>query len=146
MRVTGDESVQQLLRLHIAYAPQVCSRHTADLDAGMPARGLNGEAYRGHVFWDEIYAFPFFNVRLPEVTHGLPTYRYRRMGEARAAAHEAGFRGAISGGRAGARESRRPSCSTSTPSRASGSPTSAEPAGRQRGDLLQPLALLPDHP
>jgi trehalose/maltose hydrolase-like predicted phosphorylase len=95
MRVSGEESVQQLLRLHIAHVLQVCSRHTADLDAGMPARGLNGEAYRGHVFWDEIYAFPFFNVRLPEVTRGLLMYRYRRMGEARAAAHEAGFRGAM---------------------------------------------------
>jgi len=95
MRVSGDESVQQLLRLHIAHVLQVCSRHTADLDAGMPARGLNGEAYRGHVFWDEIYAFPFFNVRLPEVTRGLLMYRYRRMGEARAAAREAGFRGAM---------------------------------------------------
>jgi len=95
MRVSGDQNVQQLLRLHIAHVLQVCSRHTADLDAGMPARGLNGEAYRGHVFWDEIYAFPFFNVRLPEVTRGLLMYRYRRMGEARAAAHEAGFRGAM---------------------------------------------------
>jgi trehalose/maltose hydrolase-like predicted phosphorylase len=95
MRASGDESVQQLLRLHIAHVLQVCSRHTSDLDAGMPARGLNGEAYRGHVFWDEIYAFPFFNVRLPEVTRGLLMYRYRRMGEARAAAREAGFRGAM---------------------------------------------------
>ena len=95
MRVSGEESVQRLLRLHIAHVLQVCSRHTADLDAGMPARGLNGEAYRGHVFWDEIYAFPFFNIRLPEVTRGLLMYRYRRMGEARAAAHEAGFRGAM---------------------------------------------------
>jgi trehalose/maltose hydrolase-like predicted phosphorylase len=95
MRVSGDDSVQQLLRLHIAHVLQVCSQHTADLDAGMPARGLNGEAYRGHVFWDEIYAFPFFNVRLPEVTRGLLMYRYRRIGEARAAAHEAGFRGAM---------------------------------------------------
>ncbi len=95
MRVSGEESVQRLLRLHIAHVLQVCSRHTADLDAGMPARGLNGEAYRGHVFWDEIYAFPFFNIRLPEVTRALLMYRYRRMGEARAAAHEAGFRGAM---------------------------------------------------
>jgi trehalose/maltose hydrolase-like predicted phosphorylase len=95
MRASGDERVQQLLRLHIAHVLQVCSRHTSDLDAGMPARGLNGEAYRGHVFWDEIYAFPFFNVRLPEITRGLLMYRYRRMGEARAAAREAGFRGAM---------------------------------------------------
>jgi trehalose/maltose hydrolase-like predicted phosphorylase len=61
----------------------------------MPARGLNGEAYRGHVFWDEMYAFPFLNVRLPEVARGLLMYRYRRIGEARAAARETGFRGAM---------------------------------------------------
>jgi trehalose/maltose hydrolase-like predicted phosphorylase len=95
MRVSGDERVQLLLRLHIAHVLQVCSHHTADLDAGLPARGLNGEAYRGHVFWDEIYALPFFNVRLPEVTRGLLMYRYRRIGEARAAARAAGFRGAM---------------------------------------------------
>jgi trehalose/maltose hydrolase-like predicted phosphorylase len=95
MRVPGNERVQLLVRLHIAHLLQVCSLHTADLDAGLPARGLNGEAYRGHVFWDEIYAFPFFNLRLPEVTRGLLMYRYRRMGEARAAAREAGFRGAM---------------------------------------------------
>src|SRR6266571_1005355 len=94
-RVSGNEQVQLLLRLHSAHLLQVCSPHTADLDAGLPARGLNGEAYRGHVFWDEMYEFPFFNVRLPEVTRGLLMYRYRRMGDARAAAHEAGFRGAM---------------------------------------------------
>src|SRR5690242_9420109 len=95
VRVSGEESAQLLLRLHIGHVLQVCSRNTADLDAGLPARGLNGEAYRGHVFWDELYAFPFFNVRLPEVTRGLLMYRYRRIGEARAAAREAGFRGAM---------------------------------------------------
>jgi trehalose/maltose hydrolase-like predicted phosphorylase len=95
VRVSGEESVQLLLRLHVAHVLQVCSRNTADLDAGLPARGLNGEAYRGHVFWDELYAFPFFNVRLPEVTRGLLMYRYRRIGEARAAAREEGFRGAM---------------------------------------------------
>jgi trehalose/maltose hydrolase-like predicted phosphorylase len=93
--VSGTEQVQLLLRLHIAHLLQVCSPHTADLDAGMPARGLSGEAYRGHVFWDEMYAFPFFNVRLPEISRGLLMYRYRRIGEARAAAREAGFQGAM---------------------------------------------------
>jgi trehalose/maltose hydrolase-like predicted phosphorylase len=95
MRVSGDQEVQLLLRLHIAHLLQVCSWHTADLDAGMPARGLNGEAYRGHIFWDEMYAFPFLNFRLPDVSRGLLMYRYRRIGEARAAAREAGFRGAL---------------------------------------------------
>ena len=58
IRVSGEERVQFLLRLHIAHVLQVCSRHTADHDAGVPARGLNGEAYRGHVFWDELFVYP----------------------------------------------------------------------------------------
>jgi trehalose/maltose hydrolase-like predicted phosphorylase len=95
LRVPGDERVQLLLRLHICHILQVCSRHTADVDAGVPARGLNGEAYRGHVFWDELYVYPFLSFRLPEVTRGLLMYRYRRLGEAQAAAREAGFRGAM---------------------------------------------------
>jgi len=40
VRVSGDERAQLLLRLHIAHVLQVCSRNTADLDAGLPARGL----------------------------------------------------------------------------------------------------------
>lgn len=93
--VPGEPRVQELLRFHAAHLMQVCSRHTARHDAGVPARGLNGEAYRGHVFWDELYVYPFLDFRLPEVTRGLLMYRYRRLAEARAAAAEAGYRGAM---------------------------------------------------
>jgi trehalose/maltose hydrolase-like predicted phosphorylase len=95
IELPGDRRVQRLLRLHICHVLQVCSRHTADLDAGVPARGLNGEAYRGHVFWDELYVYPFLSFRVPEVTRALLMYRYRRLAEARAAAREEGFRGAM---------------------------------------------------
>ncbi len=87
--------MQLLLRLHIAHVLQVCSRHTADKDAGVVARGLNGEAYRGHVFWDELYVFPFLNFRLPRIGRHLLQYRARRLGEARRAARAAGYRGAM---------------------------------------------------
>ncbi len=56
--------------LTIAHILQVCSRHTADVDAGLPARALDGEAYRGRVLWDEIFALPCSDLRLPEVTRG----------------------------------------------------------------------------
>lgn len=95
MRIPKDDRVQLLIRLHISHVLQVCSPHTADLDTGVPARGLNGEAYRGHVFWDELYIYPFLNFRLPEITRELLMYRYRRLDEARAAAKEAGYRGAM---------------------------------------------------
>jgi trehalose/maltose hydrolase-like predicted phosphorylase len=95
LHLPGQERVQLLLRFHISHILQVCSRHTVDHDAGVPARGLNGEAYRGHVFWDELYIYPFINFRLPEVTRALLMYRYRRIDEARAAAREAGYSGAM---------------------------------------------------
>ena len=93
--VPQEDRVQLLLRFHIYHVLQVCSPHTADLDAGVPSRGLNGEAYRGHVQWDELYVYPFLDFRLPEITRALLMYRYRRLGEARAAAAEAGYQGAM---------------------------------------------------
>ena len=95
VRVPREPRVQYLLRFHISHVLQVCSRLTAHHDAGVPARGLNGEAYRGHVFWDELYVYPFLNFRFPEITRGLLLYRYRRIGVARGAAAAAGYRGAM---------------------------------------------------
>ncbi|WP_241386801.1 glycoside hydrolase family 65 protein [Rhodococcus sp. CH91] len=95
IRLPGEPRAQLLLRLHISHVLQVCSRHTSRLDAGVPARGLNGEAYRGHVFWDELFVYPFLGMRVPEITKGLILYRYRRLSEAQAAASEAGYRGAM---------------------------------------------------
>lgn len=95
IHIPSDDHVQRLVRFHIAHILQVCSLHTADLDAGVPARGLNGEAYRGHVFWDELYIYPFLNYRLPKITNSLLMYRYRRLNEARALAKAAGYNGAM---------------------------------------------------
>jgi len=87
--------VNQALRLHTFHLLQTLSPNTFDLDVGTPARGLHGEAYRGHVFWDELFVFPFFNLRMPEITCGLLKYRYRRLREAKLAARAAGYEGAM---------------------------------------------------
>ncbi|HSI91745.1 MAG TPA: glycosyl hydrolase family 65 protein [Adhaeribacter sp.] len=92
---TSNNRTQEILRLHIFHLLQTVSMHTTDLDVGVPARGLHGEAYRGHIFWDELFIFPYLNLRMPEVTRGLLMYRYRRLSEARWAAKEAGYRGAM---------------------------------------------------
>ena len=83
------------LRLHMFHLLQTASPHTREVDAGIPARGWHGEAYRGHIFWDELFAFPFLNLRLPSLTAALLLYRYRRLPEARLAAAAEGFRGAM---------------------------------------------------
>jgi alpha,alpha-trehalase len=83
------------LRFDIFHVLQTVSPHTADRDVGVPARGWHGEGYRGHIFWDELYVFPFLNLRIPVLTRALLLYRYRRLPEARRAAREAGYQGAM---------------------------------------------------
>ncbi len=92
---TEAGSVQTILRLHIFHLLQTTSPNSRDLDVGIPPRGLHGEAYRGHIFWDEVFIFPFLNLRMPEITRGLLLYRYRRLDEARAAARANGLAGAM---------------------------------------------------
>lgn len=95
LEVEGREDAMTILRLHVLHLVQTLSAHTAAIDAGVPARGLHGEAYRGHIFWDELFVFPLLNLRMPKVTRSLLLYRYRRLPEARRAAVEAGFAGAM---------------------------------------------------
>ncbi len=90
-----DADLGRLVNLHTFHVLQTASPHTVDLDAGMPARGLHGEGYRGHIFWDEIYAFPLLTAVYPEVTRALLLYRYRRLPAARRLARAEGFRGAM---------------------------------------------------
>ncbi|CAM5298556.1 glycoside hydrolase family 65 protein [Streptomyces pilosus] len=85
----------RILRLHLFHVLQTLSPHTAGLDVGVPARGLHGEAYRGHVFWDELFVLPYLDLHFPEVSRALLHYRHRRLERARTAAHDAGLRGAM---------------------------------------------------
>jgi beta-phosphoglucomutase family hydrolase len=88
-------NVPMLLRLNMFHLLQAVSPNSIGLDIGVPARGWTGEAYQGHIFWDELFIFPFLNYRVPEITRSLLLYRYRRLGEARAAARSAGLQGAM---------------------------------------------------
>ena len=88
-------NVAMLLRLNMFHLLQAVSTSSIGLDMGVPARGWTGEAYQGHIFWDELFIFPFFSFRMPEITRSLLMYRYRRLGEARAAAAAAGHKGAM---------------------------------------------------
>jgi len=90
-----SERTEMVLRLYLLHLLQTCSVHTMDLDAGVPSRGWHGEAYRGHIFWDELFIFPTLNFRLPEITRSLLLYRARRLSEAKAAAKAEGHCGAM---------------------------------------------------
>lgn len=85
--------VRQITNLHVFHLLQVTSPNTYDVDAAIPARGLHGEAYRGHIFWDELFVFPLLHVRSPEMAGSLLRYRHRRIPAARQAAMKTGYEG-----------------------------------------------------
>lgn len=95
LRLDCEPEAQLRLRVHIFHLLQTVSPLTTDRDVGVPSRGWHGEAYRGHIFWDELFIFPFLNLRVPEITRALLLYRFRRLDEARHAARREGLQGAM---------------------------------------------------
>jgi len=94
-RIEGDRFAQKAIHLHTYHLLVTASVHNTGIDAGMPARGLHGEAYRGHIFWDELFIFPFYNLHFPEIAKALLMYRYRRLDAAREYARENRYKGAM---------------------------------------------------
>ena len=85
--------IQQAIRFNLFHILQASAR--AD-DSGVPAKGLTGEAYEGHYFWDtEIYLMPFLAYTSPRIARNLLTFRYRMLAKARARAKVLGHRGAM---------------------------------------------------
>lgn len=60
-----------------------------DGKTNIAAKGLSGEGYEGHYFWDtEIYVLPFFLYNKPEIARQLLTFRYRGLDQARQRARQ----------------------------------------------------------
>lgn len=95
MELQGKKRQEQVLKLHLFHLIQTVSPNTIGQDVGVPARGLHGEAYRGHIFWDELFIFPIFNFSIPDITRSLLLYRYYRLPMARLLARKNGFKGAM---------------------------------------------------
>ncbi|NNG00402.1 MAG: beta-phosphoglucomutase family hydrolase [Desulfobacteraceae bacterium] len=95
VRITGSRLAQKAIRLNIFHLMCTASPHNREIDAGIPARGLHGEAYRGHIFWDELFILPFYCLSFPEIAKSALLYRYRRLPAARKIASDTGGAGAV---------------------------------------------------
>ena len=85
--------IQQAIRFNLFHILQASARAE---DAGVPAKGLTGQAYEGHYFWDtEIYVLPFLTYTSPRIARNLLTFRYKMLPQARARAELLGHRGAM---------------------------------------------------
>ncbi len=143
---SANEWFETILHLHIFHLLQTVSPNSTRLDVGAPARGWHGEAYRGHVFWDEIFLFPFLNFQRPVLASALLNYRHERLGAARAAARAAGYRGAMfpwQSGSNGREETQQ--LHLNPDSRPLAARPLPSPAARQHRGGLQRLAALHGH-
>lgn len=94
IRIVGDEDAQRALRFATYHL--IAAANPADEHVSIGARGLTGEAYRGHVFWDtEIYMLPFYVFSNPPAARALLKYRYHTLDAARRKAREHGYAGAM---------------------------------------------------
>ena len=86
--VEGDDLLLQGLRFNMLHLLQSAGR---DGVTNIAAKGLTGEGYEGHYFWDtETYIFPMFLHVAPEIARALLEYRYSILPCARDRAREMG--------------------------------------------------------
>jgi alpha,alpha-trehalose phosphorylase len=86
VRIDGDDALQQGIRFNAYHLLQSVGR---DGKTNIAAKGVTGEGYEGHYFWDtEIYIFPYFLYNKPEIARKLLDYRWAGLESARRRARQ----------------------------------------------------------
>lgn len=86
--VKGDARVEDALNFSVY---QLLASSGKDGSSNIPAKGLSGEGYDGHYFWDtEIYMMPFFSLTNQRSAKELMMYRYKTLEASKARAGQLG--------------------------------------------------------
>jgi len=93
--IESENMFDQLAMRFAQYHLQIMvPKHDSRLS--IAAKGLSGEGYKGHTFWDnEIFTLPYFTFTQPEVARKLCEYRYLSLGGAHNKAKANGYLGAM---------------------------------------------------
>ncbi|WP_105616910.1 glycoside hydrolase family 65 protein [Vallitalea okinawensis] len=92
IRISGNDAAQKGIRFNLFHLSGCAYESNGRVSIG--AKGLHGEGYKGHVFWDtEIFMLPFFIYSQPEVARDLLKYRYNTLKGARENAIIDGYKG-----------------------------------------------------
>eukprot|EP01117_Protostelium_nocturnum_P017984 TRINITY_DN7414_c0_g1_i1.p1 TRINITY_DN7414_c0_g1~~TRINITY_DN7414_c0_g1_i1.p1 ORF type:complete len:1305 (+),score=444.16 TRINITY_DN7414_c0_g1_i1:81-3995(+) len=86
--------LQFILRFNLFHLCQTANISMTGGDSSVPARGLTGESYRGHIFWDELFMIKALISKAPEIARTLLFYRYYRLNAAKDIARKIGRKGA----------------------------------------------------
>ena len=90
--VEGDPEIQQAVRFALFHVLQAGARAE---QRGIPAKGLTGPGYDGHIFWDtEAYVLPVLTYTAPDAAADALRWRWTTLDRARRRAAELGLRGA----------------------------------------------------
>ncbi|HET9666702.1 MAG TPA: glycoside hydrolase family 65 protein, partial [Desertimonas sp.] len=85
--------MQQAVRWNLFHLAQATWRAEG---AGIPAKGLTGDAYDGHYFWDtETWVLPFLAYTQPRIARNLLRFRHSMLDKARHRAGQLDLRGAL---------------------------------------------------
>jgi trehalose/maltose hydrolase-like predicted phosphorylase len=94
VEIEGDDELQRAARFATYHLTSAANPEDERVSIG--ARGLTGDAYFGHVFWDtEIYLLPFYTATWPDAARSLLMYRFHTLPGARAKAARSGCKGAL---------------------------------------------------
>ena len=86
LAIDADPEIEQALRLNLFHLFQSSGR---DGTSSTAAKGLTGEGYEGHYFWDaEAFMLPALVATAPELARSMLLYRYRTLEHARRHARE----------------------------------------------------------
>ncbi|QNK00149.1 beta-phosphoglucomutase [Dyella telluris] len=86
LAIDGDDATEQALRFNLFHVFQSSSRDGLGSTA---AKGLTGEGYEGHYFWDaEVFMLPAMVAVAPHVARSMLMYRHGTLERARAHARE----------------------------------------------------------
>lgn len=81
LSVDGDPAAELALRFNLFHLLQSAGR---DGITGTAAKGITGEGYEGHCFWDtEAFVLPVMAFTAPDVARAMLMYRYRTLDGAR---------------------------------------------------------------
>jgi alpha,alpha-trehalose phosphorylase len=79
--IEGDDEANIALRYNLYQLIQSVGK---DRYSNISPKGLSGEGYEGHYFWDsEMYIQPFFTITNPEISRQLIAFRYETLEAAR---------------------------------------------------------------
>lgn len=92
--ITSENPMDQLaIRFAQYHLTVMTPAHDNRMNIG--AKGLSGEGYKGHTFWDtEIFILPYFMYTNPKVARSLLEYRYNSLPGAHKKSAENGYEGA----------------------------------------------------